>query len=466
METFDTIIIGTGQAAGTLLSSLIPNESSIAVIEGGKPGGSCVNHGCTPTKTLVASAKAIHTARQGAEYGFEGGPARVDFNRIRERMNDIRNGSKEGMTQWLENTENVTFIRNWAHFTGPDTVKAGNREIRGKKIIINTGTRASVPPIPGLDRVSWLDNAGILDLAELPAHLVIIGGGYIGIEFAQVFRRFGSEVTILQRGSQVMPREDADVAEAIRKFLEKEGISVHLETETKRVREDERGVAIETEGPGGPASLNGSHLFVATGRKPNSDRLNPEAAGISTDQKGFIRVDDHCRTGVEGIFAVGDVNGKGAFTHTSVNDGEVLLDYLFDGPRKVSHRTPVYALFTDPPLGRVGMTEKEAVQSGKRVLKAEMPMSKISRAREMSETTGFVKLLVDADTDLILGASILGIGGDEIIGMFAALIQAQVPCSTFRQTVLVHPTVAELMPWILDRLQPVSTPPPTTTSSR
>jgi len=370
------------------------------------------------------------------------------------------------MTQWLENTENVTFIRNWAHFTGPDTVKAGNREIRGKKIIINTGTRASVPPIPGLDRVSWLDNAGILDLAELPAHLVIIGGGYIGIEFAQVFRRFGSEVTILQRGSQVMPREDADVAEAIRKFLEKEGISVHLETETKRVREDERGVAIETEGPGGPASLNGSHLFVATGRKPNSDRLNPEAAGISTDQKGFIRVDDHCRTGVEGIFAVGDVNGKGAFTHTSVNDGEVLLDYLFDGPRKVSHRTPVYALFTDPPLGRVGMTEKEAVQSGKRVLKAEMPMSKISRAREMSETTGFVKLLVDADTDLILGASILGIGGDEIIGMFAALIQAQVPCSTFRQTVLVHPTVAELMPWILDRLQPVSTPPPTTTSSR
>ncbi len=466
MENFDTIIIGTGQATGTLLSRLIPNESSIAVIEGGKPGGSCVNYGCTPTKTLVASAKAIHTARQGAEYGFEEGATHVDFNRIRERMNGIRNGSKEGMTRWLESTENVTFIRDWAHFTGKDTVKAGNREIRGKKIIINTGTRASVPPIPGLDRVSWLDNAGILDLEELPSHLVIIGGGYIGIEFAQIFRRFGSEVTILQRGSQVMPREDADVAEAIRELLEKEGISVHLETETKRVREDERGVVIETEGPGGPATLQGSHLFVATGRKPNSDRLNPEVAGISTDQKGFIRVDDYCRTGVDGVFAVGDVNGKGAFTHTSVNDGEVVLDYLYGGQRTISQRKPVYALFTDPPLGRVGMTEKEAVQSGKRVMKAEMPMSKISRAKEMSETTGFVKLLVDADTDQILGASILGIGGDEIIALFAALMQAEIPCSVFRKTVLVHPTVSELMPWILDGLKPVSTPPPTATSSR
>ncbi|CAN5255108.1 FAD-containing oxidoreductase [soil metagenome] len=454
MKTFDHIILGTGQAAGTLLGKLIPAGGSIAVIEGNKVGGSCVNYGCTPTKTLVASAKAIHYARHGEDYGFKTGKLEVDYTRVRERMNKIRNESRNGLKEWMEESDNVTLFKQWGSFTGPNTIQAGSEEIEGDKIYINTGTRPVVPKIDGLDSVPWMDSAGLLDLEELPEHLIIIGGSYVGVEFSQIYTRFGSRVTIIQRGSQLMSREDSDIAGSIQEFLEEEGIRILLNSEPKSVTGKEGELEIKLKSGD---VIKGSHLLVAAGRKPNSDRINPEKAGIHVNDKGFIQVDGYCHTNVDGIFAMGDVNGEGAFTHTSVNDAEIVIDYLDvdGGDRGISKREKIYALFTDPPLGRVGMNEKEAIDAGKKVLKSTMPMSEISRAKEMGETNGFAKLLVDADTDLILGASILGPGGDEIINMFAAIMHSKIPCHEYRKVVLVHPTVSELMPFVLDGLEPV-----------
>lgn len=453
METFDHIILGTGQATGTLLGKLIPTGDSIAVIEGNKVGGSCVNYGCTPTKTMVASARAIYQARRGDFFGFSSGDVSVDYGRVRERMNDIRNGSSKGLEEWMNGADNVTLIKEWGEFTGPKTIRAGDREIEGKNIYINTGTRPAAPPIDGLDSVPWMDSARLLDIEELPKHLIIIGGGYIGVEFSQVYRRYGSEVTIIQRSGQLMPGEDEDVAGAIQKFLEEEGVKVHCNSEAQSVNRD-NGNIIEVTLKSGD-KINGSHLLVAAGRRPNSDTINPKAAGLKLNERGYIQVDDYCRTSVDGVFAVGDVNGEGAFTHTSVNDAEIVLDFLNGGDRAISQRTTVYGLFTDPPLGRVGLTEKEALEKGYNILKATKPMSKISRAKEMGETRGFAKLLVDADTDKILGASILGPGGDEIINMFAAIMHSDIPCREYRKVVLVHPTVSELMPFVLDGLKKV-----------
>jgi len=452
MKKFSHIILGTGQATGTLLGKLLQTGESIAVIEGNKVGGSCVNYGCTPTKTMVASAKALHTAKRGDFYGFKTGDIEPDFARIRERMNEIRNGSSEGLENWMKGEENVTLIKEWGEFTGQKTIRAGGQETEGENIYINTGTRPFAPPINGLESVPWMDSARLLDLEELPGHLLIIGGGYIGVEFSQVYRRFGSEVTIIQRGSQLMPREDEDVANAIQEFLEEEGITVLCDSEAESVSGGDGNLELKLKSG---ETLAGTHLLVAAGRRPNSDTINPKAAGIKTNERGFIQVDDYCRTGIDGVFAVGDVNGEGAFTHTSVNDAEIVLDYLNGGDRAISKRNVIYGLFTDPPLGRVGLTEKEAVEAGYNVLKATKPMSKISRAKEMGETKGFAKLLVDADTDKILGASILGPGGDEIINMFAAIIHSDIPCKEYRKVVLVHPTVSELMPFVLDGLEPV-----------
>jgi pyruvate/2-oxoglutarate dehydrogenase complex dihydrolipoamide dehydrogenase (E3) component len=456
MNTYDHIILGTGQATGTLLGRLIPKGDSIAVIEGGKVGGSCVNFGCTPTKTMVASARAIHVARRGAFFGFETGDVQIDFARIRERMNEIRNGSRTGLVEWMESASNVDLIRGWGRFINNHTIEIDDQLIQGKKIYINTGTHPWAPPIKGLDAVPWLDSARLLDLKELPTHLLIIGGGYIGLEFAQVFRRFGAEVTVVQRGDQLMPREDADVAQAIQEVLEGEGVRIFLNADAKEVGQSGEQIHLQVATEKGTEWLQGTHLLVATGRRPNSNKLNLEATDIKTNDRGFIQVDDHCCTDAEGVFALGDVNGHGAFTHTSVNDAEIVLDHLFGGSRKLSQRIPIYGLFTDPPLGRVGMSEKEALASGKRILKATRPMSKISRAKEMGETQGFAKLLVDADTDLVLGVSILGPGGDEIINMFAAIMHSQIPCRSYREVVLVHPTVSELMPWVLDGLEEIT----------
>ena len=458
MQTYDHIILGTGQATGTLLGRLIPTNDAIAVVEGARVGGSCVNYGCTPTKTLVASARAAHMARRGAYFGVETGPVRIDFARVRQRMNEIRRGSSDGLTEWMKTTPNVALIRGWGHFEQPHLIRVGDETIRGKRIYINVGTRPAVPPIMGLDDVPWLDSERLLDLETLPEHLLIIGGGYIGMEFAQIFRRLGSEVTVLQRTAQVMPREDPDVAAALQTILENEGIRVLCKAEATQVTQENDRVRVHVRVGAETKNLAGSHLFIATGRRPNSNRLNLGAVGISTDDRGFIQVDDFCRTNVDGVFALGDVNGRGAFTHTSANDAEIVLDHLFGGPRRLSKRIVIYALFTDPPLGRVGLTEKEALASGKRVLKATRPMSRISRAKEMGETQGFAKLLVDGENDQILGASILGPGGDEIINMFASIMHSGIPCRHYRQVVLVHPTVSELMPWVLDGLEEVDPP--------
>lgn len=455
MDKFDHIIIGTGQATGTLIGKLIPTGDSIAVIEGDKVGGSCVNYGCTPTKTMVAAARAFHFAERGDFFGFQSDNLTLNYKRVRERMNEIRNGSSEGLTGWMESAENVELIRGWGEFSGKHTIKIGDREISGDNIYINTGTRPSAPPIEGLDQVDWLDSARLLDLEELPGHLLIIGGGYIGIEFAQVYRRLGAQVTVIQRSDQIMPNEDEDVAEVIKKVLEKEGVNILCNAGAKKVTKESEEVGVTVEMAGESRTLSGSHLLIAAGRKPNVEKLNLGKAGIVTNSRGFIEVDDYCRTNVESVFAVGDVNGHGAFTHTSVNDGEIVLDHLFDGDRKISDRFPIYALFSDPPLGRVGMTEKEALKSGRKVLKGTKDMKTISRAKEMGETDGFIKILVDADSGLLLGASIFGVGGDEIINMLALLIQAKIPVDDFRKIVLVHPTVSELIPYVLDGLEEI-----------
>jgi pyruvate/2-oxoglutarate dehydrogenase complex dihydrolipoamide dehydrogenase (E3) component len=460
MKKFDHVIIGTGQATGTLLGSLIKTGESIAVIEGGKAGGkaggSCVNYGCTPTKTLVASARAIHMTKRGKYFGFNTGPVDLDYSRVRERMNEIRNKSSDGLIEWMESTDNVLLIREWGSFEDKNTIKAGNHRIYGKQIYINTGTRPAAPPVKGWDSVPWMDSAGLLDLETLPDRLLIIGGGYIGMEFAQIFRRFGSEVTVIQRDTHIMPREDQEVSDSIRKFLEEEGVRIFCNTQAKSLGRENGMIRLVTESRAKEEIVTGTHLLVAAGRRPNSDRLNLNAAGIEVDDRGFIKVNDYCQTNVKGIFALGDVNGKGAFTHTSVNDAEIVLDYLSGSKkRKISSRIPIYALFTDPPLGRVGMTEKEALSKDWKIRKAIRPMSQISRAKEMGETNGFAKLIVDAETDLILGASILGPGGDEIINMFAAIMHSEIPCREYRRVVLVHPTVSELMPWVLDGLEDV-----------
>lgn len=451
MQTFDHIILGTGQASGVLLGKFIPAGDSIAVIEGGKVGGSCVNYGCTPTKTMVASARAIHMARRGDFFGFGSGEIKTDYARVRERMNQLRNSSNEGLESWMKDSENVTLFKEWGKFTGPKTISVNGTEIEGRKIYINTGARPVKPPVKGLDEVPWLNSDRLLGTEELPEHLLIIGGGYVGVEYSQMFRRFGSEVTIIQRSDQLMPTEDEDIAAAILEILEDEGVNIHCNSEAVEVAEKNGEIELILKSGD---KVKGSHLLLAAGRRPNSDRINPDAAGIKTDDKGFIQVNDFCGTGVEGVFAVGDVNGEGAFTHTSVNDAEIVLDYLDGGDRSLPDRNKVYAIFIDPQLGRVGMNEKEARANGKKFYKATMPMNKINRAKEMGETKGFAKLLVDADTDLILGAAILGTGGDEVINMFAAIMHSQISCREYRKVVLVHPTVSELMPWVLDNLEP------------
>ncbi len=453
MKKYDHIILGTGQSTGTLLGRLIPTGKSIAVIEEAKVGGSCVNYGCTPTKTLVASAKAYHIAGRASFYGFSTGHRSLNYTRVRERMNEIRNGSSDGLANWMEGTENVDLIKGRGVFVGDKRIDVAGHQLSAEKIYINTGTRPRVPDIKGIEHVTWMDSAGILDKEEVPEHLIIVGGGYIGVEFAQIFRRFGSKVTIIQHRDHLMPREDRDVSDAIRDFLMEEGVEIVFDAKAEEVISDRGQIELTVEVANSRRIIKGSDLLIAAGRLPNSDQIGLENTGIKINSRGYIEVDDYCRTQVEGVFALGDVNGHGAFTHTSVNDAEIVLDHLFGGQRKLSDRIPIYGLFTDPPLGRVGMTETQALATGRNILKATRPMARISRAKEMGETKGFAKLLVDAETDLILGASILGVGGDEVINMFAAIMHSGIPCKEYRRVVLVHPTVSELMPWILDGIK-------------
>ena len=454
IERFDHVLVGTGQATATLIAGL-PEDERIAVIEGGAIGGTCVNVGCTPTKTLVASARVAQLARRGAEYGVTIGGVAVDFAAAMRRMNEIRHGSRDGLTRFLATKENVTLVRGWARFSGPRTLQVGDRTITGERVYLNVGARAVEPPIEGLADVPWLDNVRILDLERLPEHLVVIGASYIALELGQVFRRFGAEVTVIEAAERVLPREDEDVAAEVRAALEAEGVRFEVGAGVARVAPDGEGVRVELRGGG---VIAGSHLLVATGRRPDTDRLDAQRAGVDTDERGYVVVDERTRTSAEGVYALGDVNGRGAFTHTSVHDAQVLLDLLHDAerPRTIDERNVVYALFTDPPLGRVGMTEAQARASGRRVLRATKSMASISRAKEMGETRGFVKVLVDADSDRFLGASVLGVGGDEVIALFALAMSAGLTTQDFQRPVLVHPTVSELMPWVLAGLEPLA----------
>lgn len=455
-QKYDAILIGTGQAAGTLIAGLLQKDWKIAIVEGAKIGGTCVNDGCSPTKTLVASARAAHVARRGADFGVNIDHFSIDFAKVMERVNHIRTSFSGGLEGWFSTNPNITLYRHFAQFESPTVVRVGDELIESERIYLNVGARPFVPTVTGLDQVEWLDNRKLLDLSELPQHLLIIGGSYIGIEFAQAYRRLGSAVTIIERAPQIMFREDADIAQIARDVLQGEGIRVVCEAELLHVARGTTAAASATFKHGETEeTVEASHLLFAIGRVPNSDTLNLSAAGIQTNERGFIVTDDHLLTTNPHVWALGDVNGKGAFTHTAVNDAEIVLDNLDGGTRKVSDRIVTYAMYMDPPLGRVGMSEKDARQSGRAVLMATKKMSSISRALEKDETHGLVKLIVDAETDAFLGATILGIEGDELINLFTPLMMAGVTWKQFRRTVLTHPTVAELMPWTLDNLRPL-----------
>ena len=459
---YDAIVIGTGQAGPALAVRLAKAGRKTAIIERKRFGGTCVNVGCVPTKTLVASARAAHVARTGADYGvvIDGG-FRIDMARVKARKDAVVKSSTQGVEQWLRGTPGLTVVEGHARFTGPRTVQVGNDEFEAERIFINVGGRASVPAIPGLDEVDALDSTRIMDLDRVPGHLIIVGGSYIGLEFAQMMRRFGAQVSVLETGARPIGREDEDISAAIRAILEREGVVFRVGVGALAVARQGTGVAVSFECDQRRQEIGGTHLLLATGRVPNTADLGLEHAGVATDARGFISVDDALRTSVAGIWALGDANGRGAFTHTSWNDYEIVAANLLDGAsRKVSERIPAYALFIDPPLGRVGMSEREVraayASNGRRALMAKMPMARVGRARERGETQGFMKILVDADSKKILGAAFLGIEGDEAIHSIIDLMVAEAPYTTIGRAMHIHPTVSELIPTLLEGLKPLA----------
>ena len=452
---YDAIIVGTGQSSAPLADRMNREGLNVAVIERNLIGGTCVNVGCIPTKALVASARAAHMAHRGAEFGVViEGPTRVDMRRVKARMKEISGQSNKGVTNWLESMEKVRLYRGHARFESPNTIKVNEDVLRAEKIFLNVGTRARVPDIPGVAEVDFMTNSGMMELDFLPAHLIIVGGSYVGLEFAQMYRRFGSEVTVIEMASRLAHREDPEVSDAIRQIVEREGIQVRLGAECVRLEGRGDEVAVRVSCEDGAPEVVGSHILIAVGRVPNTDDLGLDKAGIGVDQRGFISVDNQLRTEVPGIWALGDCNGRGAFTHTSYNDFEIVAANLFDDdPRRVSDRIPAYGLFIDPPLGRIGMTEKEARESGRPILVGKRLMKNVSRARERSETEGFMKVLVDAETKQILGAAILGINGDEVVHALLAVMYAEAPYTVISREVPIHPTVAELLPTVLQNLE-------------
>jgi pyruvate/2-oxoglutarate dehydrogenase complex dihydrolipoamide dehydrogenase (E3) component len=454
---FDAIVIGTGQAGPPLAARLAGTGRKTAVIERHRFGGTCVNTGCMPTKTMVASARAIHVARRGGEFGFTvNGTIQVDVPRVRARRDEIVRASTEGIEQWMKNTTNITVFEGHARFTGPHRVAVNGEAIEAPEIFINVGGRALVPDMPGVGDVPHLTNASLLALEELPAHLVIVGGSYVGLEFAQIYRRLGSEVTVVERGDRLISREDEDVSTTLQQVLEQEGIAFRLSATCISLARDPEGVAVGVDCTTGAPTVKGSHVLLAVGRRPNTDDLGVDAAGVAVDKRGFVVVDDQCRTNVPGVWAVGECNGHGAFTHTAYNDYEIVTANLLDGdPRTISDRIPCYALFTDPPVGRVGMTTQEARTSGRRVLVGERPMTKVSRAREMGETSGFMRALIDADSRQLLGAVVFGVNGDEVVHSLVDIMYAKAPYTTITRAMHIHPTISELIPTMLQELRPL-----------
>jgi pyruvate/2-oxoglutarate dehydrogenase complex dihydrolipoamide dehydrogenase (E3) component len=458
MTSYDAIIIGTGQAGPALADRLSRAGQRVAVIERARFGGTCVNTGCIPTKTMVASAYAARMAQRAAEFGvILPGPPRVDMKQVKARKDGVSGQSRVGVESWMRGLENGTVIQGQARLTGPRTVQVGDETLTAERIFLNVGGRATVPPMPGINEVPFLTNSTMMDLDTLPEHLVIVGGSYIGLEFGQMFRRFGSQVTVIEMGPRLIGREDEDVSAAVAGFLEKEGIAIRTNAKCLSVSPHGDGVAVTVDCTAGAPVVAGSHLLLAVGRRPNTHDLGLEAAGVAVDERGYITVDDTLQTSAPGIWALGDCNGRGAFTHTAYNDFEIVAANLLDGDnRRVSDRIPAYALYTDPPLGRAGMTEAEARRSGRRILVAKRPMTRVGRAVEKGETEGFMKVVVDADTRQILGAAILGTGGDEVVHGLLDLMYAKAPTDVLQRSMPIHPTVSELLPTLLGSLEPAS----------
>lgn len=456
-EQFDAIVIGTGQAGPPLAARLAGASMQVAIIERKKFGGTCVNYGCIPTKTLVASARAAYMARRGSDFGVHiDGPVRVDMKQVKERKDQVVAPSNQGVEQWLRGMENCKVIEGHARFEDAGTISVGDRHLKAEKIFINVGGRASLPPLPGLEQVTSYTNTDMMEVDFLPEHLVIVGGSYIGLEFAQMYRRFGSRVTVVEKGPRLIAREDEDVSESVREILENEEVEVRLRAECVRLERREGGVTVGVDCSQGEPQVHGSHLLLAVGRRPNTDDLGLERAGVDMDERGYIRVDDQLRTTVPGIWALGDCNGQGAFTHTAYNDFEIVAaNLLDDDSRLVTDRFSCYGLFIDPPLGRVGLTEEQVRSSGRRALVGFRLMKHVGRAREKGETQGLMKVLVDADTKEILGAAILGVGGDEAVHCILDVMYARAPYTVIQRAVHIHPTVAELIPTILGDLKPL-----------
>ena len=457
LETFDAIIIGAGQAGPAIAARCSADGLRTAVIERHHFGGTCVNVGCVPTKTLVASARAIRQAQRGAEFGFDIGRLSVDMARVKARKDGIVMHSRQAVEAWMRGLKNAEVIVGDARFIGPATIKVEGRQLTAPRIFLNVGGRSARPPIPGIDSVTTLDNVSIMELAEVPEHLIIIGGSYIGLEFAQMMRRFGAAVTVVEKSTRLLPREDTDVSDAIRGILEAEGVHFEMGAECLSLAQDGEKVVVGAACGADSPTIIGSHVLLAVGRRPNTDGLGLDLAGVRIDERGYVVVDDQCQTSVDGVWAVGDCNGRGAFTHTAWNDHEIVVANLFDNdPRRITDRIPCYALFIDPALARIGITETEARASGHKVLRAKMPMQRVGRAREAGETQGFMKVLVDADTQLLLGAAILGLNADEVVHALLDVMAAKQPYTVISRAMHIHPPVSELVPTLLQQLKPLS----------
>jgi len=453
---FDAIIIGTGQAGPSLAARFSAAGMTVAIIERHKFGGTCVNTGCIPTKTLVASAYAVHLARRGTDYGFAiDGNVKVDMKGVKARKDEVSGRSNRAVEQWLRGLANCTVIQGHARFDSAHTVRVNDEPLEASRIFINVGGRASVPSMPGINDVPFLTNSSMMDVDLVPEHLIIVGGSYVGLEFGQMYRRFGSEVTVIEMGPRLIGREDEDVSMNVKEILEAEGIHIRLNAKcvSLAMRGDKVVAGVSCE-EGSPEVL-GSHLLLAAGRIPNTQDLGLDQAGIVTDERGYIVVDDELRTNVPGIWALGDCNGRGAFTHTSYNDYEIVADNLLIGDhRRVSDRIQAYALYTDPPLGRCGMTDAEIRKSGRAALATKHPMSRVGRAVEKGGTQGFIKISVDAESKHILGAAILGTGGDEVVHVLLDVMYAKAPYTVVQRAMHIHPTVAEFLPTVLSKLEP------------
>ncbi len=456
--TFDAIIIGAGQAGPFLAQRLTASGMKVAIIERKLFGGTCVNTGCTPTKTMVASAYAAHMASRAAEFGVVvGGPVSVDMKRVKARKDVVAGESRNAVEAMLRALKNCTVYQGHASFESSREVSVGSERLQAERIFINVGGRAREPEMPGLDQIRYLNNSSMMDIDFLPRHLVIVGGGYVSLEFAQMYRRFGSEVTIIEKGSHLIQREDEDISTAVEGILEREGITLRLNANCIGFAKRDEEIVAQVDCDSGDREVIGSHVLIAVGRRSNTDDLGLDKAGVEVDKRGYIVVDDQLRTGVPGIWAMGDCNGRGAFTHTAFNDAEIVAANLLDNdPRRVSDRITAYALYIDPPLGRAGLSEADVRKNGRRALIGRRPMTNVGRAVEKGETQGFMKIIVDEQTREILGAAILGTGGDEAIHSILDVMYAKAPYTVIQRAMHIHPTVSELIPTMLGELQPLA----------